>query len=432
MNPFDKKAEKKPNPPLKLLRPRLKEASKKALEEQKQSRLAKEELPGFLRSKQALTRDFILKHALFWTDKADSLSRVRSLVLRDQDLHAFQSTDTFGLHELSTIELLSLSQNHLSSLQPLGVLDSLLSLNLNNNEVYDLTPLGALGHLASLYISNNRVTTLGPLLPLLALQLLHAYNNLIPYSEKQQTLALAARLSELDVGSNDVFRPAEREAWCAGNLRRLNGEAVTSKGPTSKGFSSTAASWRNGRPSTARPLEPVAEAHEDYLDVQRLLQEAEGQYLRADDHYEDQIARNVQLKSQLHTRLAARTHLDRQRQDALDKRQKCDQLRRAIAEAKADVLARASPLLLELYEVTMQAERAKIQPCPAPLPSLPRTQPAPPPQRPFEADEEFVLDEEDPMDRRPDEDDEAYIDRILSDNSDTLQQLRQELRDLNA
>lgn len=201
---------------------------------------------------------------MFWTGKDSSLEKVRSLVLRECELYTFESTDSFKLHELAAIELLSLSHNFISVLQPLSELDSLQELNLNNNRVYEVEALAALQKLTRLYLSNNKVRNVAPLGKLPALQLLHLYSNEVPYAEKEVMLGVAANLTELDIERNDVFREDEKGQWMLDKMRKLNGEALSvrekelqsSKLLSSKGFmSATQSGWRSGstlfRPATA-------------------------------------------------------------------------------------------------------------------------------------------------------------------------------------
>lgn len=129
-----------------------------------------------------------------------------------------------------------------------------------------------------MYLSNNKISNLNGLLPLLQLEVLHVYNNLIPYAEKEQTMVVAARLTELDIERNEVWRQGERESWCFTRMRKLNGENVGRREgmASTKGFGVTAGSWRNAsaiiRPATAQPLEPVSENNENYMDIQNKLQ----------------------------------------------------------------------------------------------------------------------------------------------------------------
>lgn len=160
---------------------------------------------------------------MFWTSKDHSLDKIKSLVLREQDLYTFESTDSLKLHELASIELLSLSHNFISSLQPLAELDSLQELNLNNNRVYDVTPLAELTALTSLYLNNNKVRDVAPLTKLPVLQLLHLYNNQVPYSEKEVVLGLAAHLVELDIEKNEVYKEDEKAEWMLDKMKKLNG-----------------------------------------------------------------------------------------------------------------------------------------------------------------------------------------------------------------
>ena len=64
-----------------------------------------------------------------------------------------------ALHKL---EVLDLSENRVSSLQPLAPLSSLLTLNANGNEISDISPLNfeALARLETLSLARNRLTAL--------------------------------------------------------------------------------------------------------------------------------------------------------------------------------------------------------------------------------------------------------------------------------
>lgn len=63
-------------------------------------------------------------------------------------LSEFEDVSDFRIEELRAIELLSLSRNRIVHLQPVAVLDSLLTLNINHNQVYDLSPLASLTKLS--------------------------------------------------------------------------------------------------------------------------------------------------------------------------------------------------------------------------------------------------------------------------------------------
>lgn len=101
-------------------------------------------------------------------------------------------------------------------------------------------------------------------------------------------------------------------------------------------------------------MEPVTETQENYIDIQANLQEAENKYLKLDDQYEDEIVRNVKLKSELHGKLNLQKQTERNQEDLQEKREKCEQLRKAAAELKENIFGRANnPLLQRLHEVTM-------------------------------------------------------------------------------
>jgi hypothetical protein len=70
------------------------------------------------------------------------------------------------------------------------------------------------------------------------------------------------------------------------------------------------------------------------LDIQSNLQEAENKYLRLDDHYEEEIVRNVKLKSELHRKLELQRQTNKQQENLEEKREKCEQLARVAAEMK--------------------------------------------------------------------------------------------------
>lgn len=114
------------------------------------------------KKKGTLNRDLILACAMFWDSKR-RVDKIKSLILKEQGLTEFNSTDNFEISELMSIELLSLSKNSIMHLQPLSVLDTLVCLNINHNRVYDLSPLSSLTKLEELYASNNEINHIDPL-----------------------------------------------------------------------------------------------------------------------------------------------------------------------------------------------------------------------------------------------------------------------------
>ena len=93
---------------------------------------------------------------MFWDTKA-RVERIKSLVLSNLNLTEFEDVNDFKIEELTSVELLSLSKNKIIHLQPISVLDTLVTLNINYNKVYDLSPLTSLTKLSELYASNNEI-----------------------------------------------------------------------------------------------------------------------------------------------------------------------------------------------------------------------------------------------------------------------------------
>jgi len=99
---------------------------------------------------------------MFWDTKA-RVERIKSLVLSNLNLTEFEDVNDFKIEELTSVELLSLSKNKIIHLQPISVLDTLVTLNINYNKVYDLSPLTSLTKLSELYASNNEIINIDSL-----------------------------------------------------------------------------------------------------------------------------------------------------------------------------------------------------------------------------------------------------------------------------
>ena len=95
---------------------------------------------GTTKEKGILNRDLIIGCASFW-DSKQRIDKIKSLILKNHELQAFEDGEDFQVDELMSIELLSLSHNHITYLQPLKNLDTLVCLNVNRNKIYDLSPL---------------------------------------------------------------------------------------------------------------------------------------------------------------------------------------------------------------------------------------------------------------------------------------------------
>lgn len=90
-----------------------------------------------------LGRSLILKSAMFW-DSRNRIEKIKSLVLSNLNLEEFDNAEDFKIEELASITQLSLSKNKIIHLQPLSILDTLVTLNINHNKIYNLAPLESL------------------------------------------------------------------------------------------------------------------------------------------------------------------------------------------------------------------------------------------------------------------------------------------------
>ena len=68
-------------------------------------------------------------------------------MLSNLNLEEFDDVEDFRISELTSIRQLSLSKNKIIHLQPLSILDTLVTLNINYNKVYNLAPLESLTNL---------------------------------------------------------------------------------------------------------------------------------------------------------------------------------------------------------------------------------------------------------------------------------------------
>ena len=132
---------------------------------------------------------------MFWDSKS-RIERIKSLMLSNLNLEEFDDVEDFRISELTSIRQLSLSKNKIIHLQPLSILDTLVTLNINYNKVYNLAPLESLTNLQELYASNNQISNINSLKPLQKLRTLNLYRNKI--SNFDDTLTTFQKLSELD------------------------------------------------------------------------------------------------------------------------------------------------------------------------------------------------------------------------------------------
>lgn len=115
---------------------------------------------------------------MFWDSKS-RIERIKSLMLSNLNLEEFDDVEDFKIRELTSIRQLSLSKNKLKHLQPLKILETLVTLNISHNQVYNLAPLESLTSLEELYASNNQISNISPLKVLVNLRLLNLYKNKI-------------------------------------------------------------------------------------------------------------------------------------------------------------------------------------------------------------------------------------------------------------
>jgi internalin A len=151
-----------------------------------------------------LERSLILKSAMFWDSKS-RIERIKSLMLSNLNLEEFDDVEDFKIRELTSIRQLSLSKNRLIHLQPLAILDTLVTLNINHNKVYNLAPLQALTNLEELYASNNQIVNIDSLGLLEKLRILNLYNNKIAHFDSTFAALQKMSLEDLDVEENPFY-----------------------------------------------------------------------------------------------------------------------------------------------------------------------------------------------------------------------------------
>ncbi len=142
--------------------------------------------------------------------------------------------DITPLTSLTKLEILSLGQTNISTLEPIGSLSSLEFLGFSTNKISDVSSLRNLRHLSELLFSGSHVIDISPLAGLGEMEILDMANNAITSID---VIASMPNLSDLSVIGNKVQDvSAIRTLLC-----RLAPAPRTS-------------SWPAGRPtSTARP-----------------------------------------------------------------------------------------------------------------------------------------------------------------------------------
>ena len=134
----------------------------------------------------------------------NELDQIRELVLRKAGLGEIGSL----FKPLCALEVLSLSNNLLRSLDGCATLTGLLVLNINFNRIASLEPLAHCHALTKLYASTNKVGVAAPLAACSDLRVLSLYHNRIASLDAAiETLRQLPVLEELDLAANPVSCP---------------------------------------------------------------------------------------------------------------------------------------------------------------------------------------------------------------------------------
>lgn len=91
--------------------------------------------------------------------ESDNIADIRQLLYRHKGLQSLSTPDTVDFSQLISLRVLSLSHNHLSSIEPIAELPSLLELNVNQNRITDLAPALRCEGLEVLLAARNRVAS---------------------------------------------------------------------------------------------------------------------------------------------------------------------------------------------------------------------------------------------------------------------------------
>ncbi|RLN49668.1 hypothetical protein BBJ29_001221 [Phytophthora kernoviae] len=107
-----------------------------------------------------LTADVVMNRAGVY-----DLLTLKELILRDEGLEGLEESCAQGL---TSLEILSLSHNRLTSLEHFQSFVNLIELNMNFNRIKSLENLQCSG-LEKLFIANNQIVEISPLRKLLKL-----------------------------------------------------------------------------------------------------------------------------------------------------------------------------------------------------------------------------------------------------------------------
>ena len=159
----------------------------------------------------------------------DSVDQIRELVLRSHGLHDASLEPL--LTPLSSLEVLSLSNNCLRTLVSFPSFANLTTLNVNFNSIGSLEPLVVCTNLEKLYAASNKISSIAPLAALERLRTLSLYRNRLGSLDGcLDVLAGLLFIDELDLGANPCATgPAYRHTLVAslGKLATLDGDALS-------------------------------------------------------------------------------------------------------------------------------------------------------------------------------------------------------------
>eukprot|EP00741_Cyanophora_paradoxa_P024644 tig00022080_g23794.t1 len=130
-----------------------------------------------------------------------SLVTVREVIIRDAGIASFPQQ---LIEQLASLELLSLSNNRLTSIEHFFPhLSGLVELNVNFNSISSIEGIQCCSRLQKLFLSNNKIRYISPLLNLPCLQTLSLYRNHIPALDAVlPVLQTLPSLRELDLDGN--------------------------------------------------------------------------------------------------------------------------------------------------------------------------------------------------------------------------------------
>eukprot|EP00931_Biecheleriopsis_adriatica_P104836 TRINITY_DN79456_c0_g1_i1.p1 TRINITY_DN79456_c0_g1~~TRINITY_DN79456_c0_g1_i1.p1 ORF type:complete len:605 (-),score=153.08 TRINITY_DN79456_c0_g1_i1:193-2007(-) len=161
---------------------------------------------------------------------------VRQLLFRHQRLQSLTLPGTIDFLRLTSLEVLSLSHNELTDIQPLSLLVGLTEVNLNFNHIKDLSPLYECELLLKLFAAHNHVVSIEGLAARCSrLQELSLFANRFTAAsgkELLRTLEGLSGLRSLDIGENCgcCSAPSQRQELLRllPRLELLDGHRVTS------------------------------------------------------------------------------------------------------------------------------------------------------------------------------------------------------------